>query len=233
MAQLNRDIIIQCMREAINKLEPGSPRRFPTFSNFMNATLAELASKRLIPGDAGSHEYGGLRSEDPLALLLTECYQQLLVLGYIIPQPAPPNAPNPNRIWVTEGGREWASGSDPIPEDQDGYLSALDSLVPNLDPTIREYAKEAIITYSRRAFFSSAVMIGAASEKAFYLLMEALVGALTNSGDKKSVQKTMNERRLPAMFKCLSKFINDAKTKGALPYIVHEGADRHCQLIAC
>jgi hypothetical protein len=102
--------------------------------------------------------------------------------------------------------------------------------VPNLDDVIRQYVQEALVTYGRQAFFASAVMIGAASEKAVYLLMDALHRAIGDPKKQKVFQDAINRRGLPTMFNLLSQYIQQAKNArgaGAMPYSVHEGADTH------
>jgi len=148
----------------------------PRYSELMTKTLVELAKEGFpITSTNGFYEDTFHRlGTGPLAILLTEGYGQLLARGYIVSLPHPPNSPDPDWFCLTEAGQQWAAGAEPTPEDEQGYLLALDTLVPNLDHVIRQYVQEALITYDRGALFASAVMIGAASEKAGYLLMEAL-----------------------------------------------------------
>jgi hypothetical protein len=176
-----------------------------------------------------SEAFSKLNQDLDLCVCLAECYQQMLTLGYIIPHPQRGGGFNPQWFYVTKLGKEWAASKEPIPEDWKGYLETLDRLVPNLDSVIREYVKEALLTYERRTFFASAVMIGAASEKAIYLLMEALLQAVSGSPEEKAVQRAMGGRDLCAMFKKLSDNIHRAKSKstGAMPRYVHEEADHH------
>jgi hypothetical protein len=69
-----------------------------------------------------------------------------------------------NWIFITKLGCEWAEGSDPSPEDQQGFFMALKGQVPQLDSDLEQYVQEAVMAYARGLFFASAVMIGAASE---------------------------------------------------------------------
>ena len=132
-----------------------------------------------------------------------------------------------SHLTITKLGREWAEGTEPSPEDQDGYLAALSSQVPLVDTVIVQYVEEAIMAYSRRMFFASAVMIGAASEKLLYLLMDAIGASVTDPKEKAAVKKTMNERGLPAMFAKLQHHLVQAKAKKLIPWNITEGADTH------
>jgi hypothetical protein len=238
MSKINRSIVLRCMRKALHKINTSRIERGisnsepPRYQQLLANTLAELAAEGFSI-ERGNDQYyttSLMLGDSPLGILLTEGYGQLLSFGYIVSKPKPPQAPDPNWFYITEAGQQWASGSTPVPEDQQGYLEALITLVPNVDDVIRQYVQEALVTYGRQAFFASAVMIGAASEKAVYLLMDALHGAVRDPQKQKSVQDAINLRRLPTMFNLLSQYIKQAKTLkgvGAMPYSVHEGADTH------
>ncbi len=229
MPQLNRGIILYFMREALGQFLKKPSDHSDTYSLIMTRTLDRLANAGLIDlsPDTSDQEFRYLHQNNPsLAILLTEGYYQLIALGYIVPQ-LNASGPDPTRFAVTDIGRQWASGGDPVPEDQQGFLAVLLKLVPNLDLVIRQYVQEALLTYERGALFASAVMIGAASEKAVYLLMDALHGSLLDPQKKKAVQKALEECKLPTMFNRLLEGIKQAKTLGAMPYPAHEGAEHH------
>jgi hypothetical protein len=76
-------------------------------------------------------------------------------------------------------------------------------------------------------FFASAVMIGAASEKLVYLLMDALAGSVSDPKDKAAIRKTMIKRGLPAMFTKLQHHLAQAKAKKIIPWNITEAADYH------
>lgn len=220
MPQLNRGIILYFMREALGQFLKKPSDHSDTYSLITTRTRDRLVNAGLIDPSPDTHQ-----NNPSLAILLTEGYYQLIALGYIVPQ-LNASGHDPTRFAVTDIGRQWASGGDPVPEDQQGFLAAL-KLVPNLDLVIRQYVQEALLTYERGALFASAVMIGAASEKAVYLLMDALHGALLDPQKKRAVQKAIDERKLPTMFNRLIEGIKQAKTSGAMPYTVHEGAEHH------
>jgi len=169
-----------------------------------------------------------------LLTVLIEAYQHLLSLGYVIPRPVTTirDPRDYDRFAVTKAGQQWAAGVDLIPEDRAGYITTLLRLAPSLDPITKQYAEEALITYERRAFFASAVMIGAASESLVYHMMDALLKAVHGTPEEKNVQKAINNRSLSTMFDTLKKNIHRAKSKpsGAMTLDVHE--DNDPQLIA-
>jgi hypothetical protein len=92
------------------------------------------------------------------------------------------------RYVITVRGQEWASGVEPLPEDYDGYMKQFDASV---DAVIRQYVSEALNTYIRGTFFASAVMIGAASEKAIYMVAESLVPGLKDVAKQETPKKRL------------------------------------------
>lgn len=187
-------------------------------------TMRELARAgfRIEPENNFEIAWGRLQDNHPLTFTLIEEHEQLLTLGYIVPWPNGNAAPNHNHFHITENGRQWAQSSSPIPEDTDGFMSAVNALIPTLDPIIKQYLLEAVVTYSRRAWFASAVMIGAASEKLVYILLESLL-TVTAGNDGRAIEKAIKERNLPNMFDQIHKVVTNHRTSGNLPYEVHEG----------
>jgi hypothetical protein len=61
----------------------------------------------------------------------------------------------------------------------------------SVDAVIRQYVSEALNTYIRGTFFASAVMIGAASEKAIYMVAESLVPALQDVVKQETLKKRL------------------------------------------
>lgn len=233
MNDLNRGIVLRFMREALaefpTRLRPADT--LPYYSRLMDATLSKLAGAGLVDakyaGDTPFLVLGGEPCIGPLLVLLTESYQHLLVLGYIIPGPEPPRAPKRNFFLVTERGQRWARGSEPVPEDSHGYFEALNSAVPDLDPVIYQYVQEALIAYERQTFFAAAVMVGAASEKAIYLLVDTLHDALSDNSGREILKEAIDRRRLVTMLDLLRRILKRARSSGTMPYTVHEGTDTH------
>ena len=83
------------------------------------------------------------------------CDRSVLYLfrnGFISPQPFPsgyPNHPGFDRYDVTERGREWAKGSEPLPEDTAGYMKFLHERIPNMDGVIEQYIADGLIAFER------------------------------------------------------------------------------------
>ena len=164
--------------------------------------------------------------KDPLYLLIVEAFHYLLHNGLITPAPQKPNFPsNSNEFIVTERGKQWANGGTPVPEDASQYMDVLGSLVPNLNTVIRQYVEESLVAYQRQAYFAAAVMVGAASEKAIYLLGDALLQSIKSAQEKKKLVDAMQRRSLRGLFDSIQEILK-AKQK-AIPYSVSEGAEQH------
>lgn len=205
--------VISAMRSALGSL---SDNPQIGHGQLMAATLGVLAN-------TGVHIDA---RNNPLEFELIEAYQQLLMLGYIVPWPNSPRGPNPDWLHLTENGRQWTHSSNPIPEDVNGFMSALNALIPTLDPIIKLYISEAVVTYDRRAWLASAVMVGAASEKLVYMLLDSL-RVVTGGKDGAAIEKAIKERNLPNMFEQIRKVVTSHTDSGILPYEVHEGCQPH------
>lgn len=119
------------------------------------------------------------------------------------------NESNPNFpfVSITEYGREVLESGQTLPYDPDGYLRKLKTEIPNLDPLIEMYLSESLQAYLKGLMFSSAVMLGVASEKAFLVLLEAFTNALTNKTKKRKFQNLQNSIRTKKKFDQLKKEI--------------------------
>ena len=195
----------------------------------MTGTMRELArlGHTVESGDDFNGAWQRLGDKHSLTFVLIEGYCQLMTLGYIVPWPSTPNAPNPNWFHITERGRQWTLSADPVPEDSDRFIAALSTLIPSLDSVIKQYLVEAVITYNRQAWFASAVMVGAASEKVVYMLAESLLAARETASDRRAIEKSINERNLPKMFEQINKELTRQREADQLPYPVREGCEHH------
>jgi hypothetical protein len=226
MPLFSKDDVLRSMRRALGKLKDNPRPRYP---DLLLLTIQSLAAEdpSLEPDVPGHWHDVVTRQVDnaPLAVPLVEAYWYLISMGYVVPEPQGNRVPEFNGLRITGLGHEWARGDEPSPEDQLGFLAALKAQIPQVDPIIGQYVQEAVAAYARMMFFASAVMIGAASEKTIYLLMDALGSSVTDLKEKAAIIKTMKERGLPAMFKRLQDNLTHAKK--VIPWEVHEGADAH------
>jgi hypothetical protein len=125
---------------------------------------------------------------------------------------------------ITERGQEWAKGVEPVPEDYNGYMKQFGATT---DAVVRQYISEALNTYVRGTYFASAVMIGAASEKAIYLLADSLVPTLKDPAKQTALQKKIDARRLESLLKGVEQVVIDGHTAKIIPFDVMGATTRH------
>jgi hypothetical protein len=116
-----------------------------------------------------------------------EAFWYLLRSGYLAPNSSGAGSPGIrfHRYTVTERGAEWFKGREPLPECTNDYMKFLTDRVPHVDDVIVQYMKEALHAFNGQSYFAAAVMIGAASEKAIYLLAGDMVTALKSAQSEK------------------------------------------------
>lgn len=164
--------------------------------------------------------------------LLAEAFFYLFRHGYIAPAAGDSYQQQPPwyRYNVTQRGLEYFTSGEPVPEEATSYLEFLRQLVPSRDSIVEQYISEAIVAYEREAYFAAAVMVGAASEKAIYLLAESLLRALKTPSRRRSALETaMNRRQLLALLESVRKTIEEcsAGNPSPIPYSTSEGASAH------
>lgn len=199
------------------------------FYEVVEDTLGRMADADIISVPANQRMYGlhqAIRDNDPVYPLIVEAFHYLLHTGLITRAPSRPNFPSQtNQFIVTQRGTTWAAGEEPIPEDATRYIEVLRSLVPNLDPIVRQYVEESLIAYQRQAYFAAAVMIGAACEKAVYLLADSFQRSIQDANEKKKLNEAMRMRSISRLFNAIQEILK-AKSK-KIPYEVTEGTEQH------
>lgn len=178
----------------------------------------------------GHADQGQRERADEAVKMLTFAIFECISRGYVSPtvNESLPGGVQFGAMLVTPTGREWANGTDPIPEDSSGYLAAFDAVVPNADPVIRQYVAEALVVYERDAFFAAAVMVGAASEAAIYVAADALLSALKNPKERKNLEQEIRRSEIEKILRRIFAVIERVKEpKGSMPFPVFQGADPH------
>ncbi len=139
------------------------------------------------------------------------------------------DASNPNLPFfrLTEFGKDYISQSAPHYYDPQGYMEFLKNIVQNLDPVIKQYIFESLNCYRRQLFFASAVMIGAAAEKAVLLLLQAITDSMSNTSSKRKASQLLDRPNLPEIFDTIRKTIDLLIKTKAIPYSVHQGCTEH------
>jgi hypothetical protein len=117
-------------------------------------------------------------------------------------------------LFVTDRGWSWVDSGEPLPEYAEGYLAVIRSSVPAPDSVIEQYLKEALATYDQRSFFSSSVMLGAASERLAYLLLDAIKGwvAVPEPDSVRRIDNVLHrDRSLVKLLEEIDRYLRKAK----------------------
>ena len=139
------------------------------------------------------------------------------------------DASNPNYPFfrLTEFGKDYIAQASPHYYDPQGYMEYLKAIVPNLDTTTEQYVFESLNCYRRQLFFASAVMIGAAAEKAVLLLLKAIQDSMSDQSKKKKMGQLLDRPNLPEIFDTINKTLVPLIKSNTIPYIVHRGSTEH------
>jgi hypothetical protein len=180
----------------------------------------QIYSGQIFQYDQAPHE---------LRVLTTEAFFYLFHSGFITP--APPdgylNPPAFHRYYVTQRGVEWFKGGEPLPEDVGGYMKFLRERVSPMDAVVEQYVIEALTAFERQAYFAAAVMLGAASEKALYLLAESVLCSFKDVKRHDKLKALLDRRKLLELFEYVRDTIRDASNAKAIPYTDSEGSATH------
>ena len=173
------------------------------------------------------------RLPDQIKQLIAEALFYLVRHGYVAlrAQSSYLNHPTWHSYNVTRRGQEYFNGREPVPEEAKSYLEFLRQLLPNFDSVIEQYVTEALTAFDRDAYFAAAVMVGAASEKAIYLLATSLLVALKASHKRTKLEGLLKKRSLNQLLEFVGETIKAASSCSPplIPYPVSEGAPPHLQ----
>ena len=207
-----------------------------TYDEFVWGLWTEL-EKVGVPGISKNQRahitdpYEYTNAPDGLRSVTAEAFFYLFHNGIIMPAPPVDTPRNPlqhaGSYHLTPRGRAWSANVDPLPEDANGYMQVLRKLVPKLDSVIEQYICEGLSSFEKQTYFAAAVMVGAAAEKAVYLLAESMVDAFRNVAPKEKLKKLIESRKLGKLFDAVEKTINDAHAAKVLPYDIFDGAVSH------
>ena len=128
---------------------------------------------------------------------------------------------------LTKFGQDYISQSAPHYYDPEGYMEFLRNIVTNLDPIIEQYIFEGLNCFRRQLFFASAVMLGAAAEKAILLLLQAITNSMSDANRQREAARLLDRPRLPDIFNTISETINPLIEANTIPYSIHRGSTEH------
>jgi len=95
------------------------------------------------------------------------------------------SAPENWELKLTRAGQEAAFDQGFNPDNAGQYLKKLQERIPDLSSLVLRYTHEAVRSYVNRCYLASAVMLGVASEAAFFDLAEAFASWLPENESSK------------------------------------------------
>jgi hypothetical protein len=216
----------------------GLRRVRPSFSvtEFANATWTELEKsgapvRRVRPhveNNPDNPEFAHIDDPESWRQSAIEAWLYLQRRGFAIPPSRTFPSPLDNmHLELTKRGREWVNGQETIPELPAEYLHSLQRLVPNLNEVVREYVVEGLGSFQHDRFRAAAVMIGAASEKALYLLAEKMLDAISAPKWKEKFGTSLKRRDLADLFDQMKKVLGHADNLPGRPFEIFDGGQDH------
>jgi hypothetical protein len=100
-------------------------------------------------------------------------------------------------------------------------------MVPTLDATVKEYVEEGLGSFEHDRFRAAAVMIGAASEKALYMLADAMLGAISTQQLHEKFAPPLRRRDLADLFERMKRLLEKADALPGRPFEIFDGGEDH------
>ncbi len=206
-----------------------------TLTEFVNATWTELEKsgarvqrvRAFAQNNPDNPEFNHNGDPESLRQSAIQGWLYLQRRGFAIP--ASRNFPSLDnlRLELTAQGLEWIDGQEPIPELPTEYISTLQRMVLNLDEVVREYVVEGLGSFEHDRFRAAAVMVGAASEKALYMLAEKMLGSISTPQWKAKFTTLLNRRDLAGLFDHMRKVLEQANNSPGRSFEVFDGGQDH------
>ena len=231
MPEYTLSSILPFVRSGLRRARPSF-----TLTEFASATWTELEKsgapvRRLRPhveNNPDNPEFAHNDDPDSLRQSAVEVWLYLQRRGFAIPASRIfPSALDGLRLELTKRGREWVDGQEPIPELPAEYLAALQRMVPNLDEVVREYVVEGLGSFEHDRFRAASVMIGAASEKALYMLADKMLDAISTPRWKEKFSTALKRRDLTELFDQMRKALERANDLPGRPFEIFDGGQDH------
>jgi hypothetical protein len=126
---------------------------------------------------------------------IRECIWSLIIQGIVVPGYSSDSVHGANLPWiqVTEWGKSCLEKGEYVPHDAGLFLSRIRSQVPNLDPVVGLYLKEALNSFRSGNYLAVAVMTGVASERILIVLRDAIHSSIEDDRRKKLMEATENQ----------------------------------------
>lgn len=111
---------------------------------------------------------------------------------------------------------------DILPFEIDTFPEKLQKNIPAIDPIIIRFLSEAIQCLKANSLLGCAFLLGAASEKAIWLLIEAFAGAIDDETNKKKFKDSLSSKPISKAYDDFVKRFKSCKSKPTDPALTHD-----------
>jgi hypothetical protein len=123
---------------------------------------------------------------------------------------------------LSDAGRAILDDTLPNPDDPQGYVTRLRTIVPSMSPLVEIYVTEAALAFEKRCYLASVVMLGVASEAAFFEMAKAFARSpLVSGGREKLIETIEGSTSFVQKFEAIRTKLQMAKA--SLPEAVRDG----------
>ncbi len=140
---------------------------------------------------------------------IRECIWSLIIQGIVVPGIST-NSSGSNLPWlqVTEWGKGCLENGEYASYDTTLFLNRIHSQIPDFDSVATLYLKEALNSFRSRAYLSSAVMTGVASERILVMLRDAGCGAIKEQDRQRKLLEATEGQTAKRIYEEVSKRID-------------------------
>lgn len=100
-----------------------------------------------------------------------------------------------------------------LPFEIEKFPETLQERIPNIDPVIVRFISEAIISVKAGSNLGCAFLLGGASEKAIYLLIDTYTNAIKNESNKEKFKSRISGKFISRVFNSFKKSYKSSKNK--------------------
>jgi len=146
---------------------------------------------------------------------------ELIIQGFLVPNNASSGTQGWSFVSFTDYGEKMILADRLTPYDPTMYLAQF---VEGLtDPIVNFYVEEALGCFRANCQTACALMLGVASERLFYLLLDSFLGVLASQRERDDLQKKTDGKSITSRYRELRKRLDPKK--GQLPQPLCENLD--------
>jgi len=200
LSHLNEDDLRALCLDALRKLTFVTSTQLGDFLR----VVGQIAFERDLPkGEPGNAGLGLRRLSEEDDDRITDVLSDFYIDGIIRPGPITSRGNTAAMKWpffhLTPRGKAIIASPTPSPYDPSGFLGEIRA-VPGMDDVVVSYVDESVDGLRHHRHRSSVIMLGVASERAFTLFLEAVVGSINDKVKSKAAEGHLYEVTIQRAF---------------------------------